>query len=58
MYVIAIHALAMMDAVSEIPQITRRDVPKAARIEADHRIWVDIISTQSFIGHVYQKDGL
>lgn len=35
----AIAALAIIDAVSLIPQMTRREVPRAARIEADQRIW-------------------
>ena len=39
----AIAALATIEVVSLIPHITRRDVPNAARIEADHKIWRDII---------------
>ena len=37
-YVMAIAALTMIEAVSSIPQITLRDVPRAARMEADQRI--------------------
>ena len=37
-WVIAIQAEMMMDVSSSSPQMTLREVPRAARIEADHRI--------------------
>ena len=39
----AIAALAIIEAVSSIPQITLSDVPSAASIEADQRICKNLI---------------
>ena len=38
-YIMANPADAMMEVDSGIPHITCREVPKAARMAADHKIW-------------------